>query len=74
MSSRVLVVGGGVIGLSCAWRLARCKIPVTVFDAGEAGGEATIVLFALALQLDFAGGMIGFHDPIMPRFRSSIEE
>jgi glycine oxidase len=37
----MIVAGAGIIGLSCAWRLARCKIPVTVFDAGEAGAEAS---------------------------------
>src|SRR5580698_1524930 len=37
----MIVVGAGIIGLSCAWRLARCKIPVTVFDAREAGAEAS---------------------------------
>lgn len=37
----MLIVGAGIIGLSCAWRLSRCKIPVTVFDAREAGREAS---------------------------------
>jgi glycine oxidase len=37
----MIVAGGGIIGLSCAWKLALCKIPVTVFDAREAGGEAS---------------------------------
>jgi glycine oxidase len=37
----MIVAGAGIIGLSCAWRLARCKIPVTVFDARETGGEAS---------------------------------
>jgi glycine oxidase len=37
----MIIVGAGIIGLSCAWRLAHCKIPVTVFDAGAAGGEAS---------------------------------
>jgi len=37
----MIVAGAGIIGLSCAWRLARCKIPVTVFDARESGGEAS---------------------------------
>src|SRR5580698_915914 len=37
----MIVVGAGIIGLTCAWRLARCKIPVTVFDARETGGEAS---------------------------------
>jgi glycine/D-amino acid oxidase-like deaminating enzyme len=30
MTVRVLVVGGGVIGLSCAWRLAEAGNKVTV--------------------------------------------
>src|SRR5271165_5568174 len=37
----MIVAGAGIIGLSCAWRLARCKIPVTVFDARAAGCEAS---------------------------------
>jgi glycine oxidase len=37
----MIVAGAGIIGLSCAWRLALRKIPVTVFDAREAGGEAS---------------------------------
>ncbi len=37
----MLIVGAGIIGLSCAWRLARRGFPVTVFDAREAGREAS---------------------------------
>ncbi len=37
----MIVAGAGIIGLTCAWRLADCRIPVTVFDAGAAGGEAS---------------------------------
>jgi len=37
----MLIVGAGIIGLSCAWRLSGCGIEVTVFDAGTAGGEAS---------------------------------
>ncbi len=37
----MFIVGAGIIGLSCAWRLAHCGIEVTVFDAREAGGEAS---------------------------------
>lgn len=37
----MFIVGAGIIGLSCAWRLAHCGIPVTVFDSREAGGEAS---------------------------------
>jgi glycine oxidase len=37
----MIVVGAGIIGLSCAWRLALCRIPVKIFDSGLAGGEAS---------------------------------
>ncbi|MGN6557949.1 MAG: glycine oxidase ThiO [Solirubrobacterales bacterium] len=39
----VLVVGGGVIGLSCAWRLAQRGARVAVLERGEPGGGATRV-------------------------------
>ena len=41
MSTSVAVVGGGVIGLSCARELARAGATVTVLEAGEAVGRAS---------------------------------
>ncbi len=38
-----VVVGGGVIGLACAWRLARGGAEVVVLERGEPGGGATRV-------------------------------
>ncbi len=37
----MIVVGGGIIGLSCAWRLAQRGVQVTLFDARETGAEAS---------------------------------
>ncbi len=37
----VIIVGAGIIGLSCAWRLAQKSIPVTVLEAGRAAREAS---------------------------------
>ncbi len=37
----IAVVGGGIIGLSVAWRLAELGYAVAVFDKGVAGGEAS---------------------------------
>jgi glycine oxidase len=39
----VLVVGGGVIGLSCAWRAAQGGARVAVLERGAPGGGATRV-------------------------------
>ena len=38
---RVAIVGGGVIGLAIAWRLAAAGCPVDLFDAGETGQGAS---------------------------------
>jgi glycine oxidase len=37
----IAVAGGGIIGLTLAWRLAQRGFPVTVFDKGAMGGEAS---------------------------------
>jgi len=37
----MIIVGAGIIGLACAWRLAQKGIEVTVFDSGPAAGEAS---------------------------------
>ena len=47
MSRQIIVVGGGVIGLSVAWRLARAGQPVTVLDPAPMSGASWV-----------AGGML----------------
>lgn len=37
----VAVIGGGVMGLSCAWRVAQSGARVTLFERGELASEAT---------------------------------
>lgn len=39
--SEIAVVGGGVIGLACAWRLAQRGAEVHLFERGEIGKEAS---------------------------------
>jgi len=41
MKGEVLIVGGGLIGSSIAWRLAQKGASVTIADAGNLGGEAS---------------------------------
>lgn len=37
----VVVIGGGIIGLATAWRLAQRKLRVAVWEQGETGKEAS---------------------------------
>lgn len=37
----IAIAGGGIIGMSAAWRLAQSGWQVTVFDKGPMGGEAS---------------------------------
>ncbi len=40
-SADVVVIGGGIIGCSIAFRLAQSRLSVTVIDRGEPGSEAS---------------------------------
>lgn len=80
-SRPVAVVGGGIIGLSVAWQLARRDAPVVVYERDEAGRGASWV----------AAGMLAPHSEVgfeeeeflrlgieslnqFPRFLGEIEE
>lgn len=76
----VLVIGGGIIGCSIAWRLAKAGAKVTVLDRSEPGSEASS---AAAGMLAPVGEMI---EPetfsalcvssrsLYPRFAAEVEE
>jgi glycine oxidase len=55
----VVVVGGGVIGLACAWRLARGGAQVVVIERGEPGGGATRVAAGMLAPV----GELSFGEP-----------
>jgi glycine oxidase len=56
-SPAVAIIGGGVIGLAIAWRLAQRGAEVTVFDKGQAGSGASHA----------AAGMLAAHLEAEPR-------
>src|ERR1019366_5509875 len=37
----VLIIGGGIVGCSIAWRLAQAGMQVTVLDRSDPGAEAS---------------------------------
>ncbi len=41
MNGRIAIVGGGIIGLSVAWRLAQSGWQIEVFDKAQVGQEAS---------------------------------
>jgi glycine oxidase len=51
--SDVIVIGGGVIGLACAWRLQKARLNVLLIERTETGREASHA----------AAGMIAVCDP-----------
>jgi glycine oxidase len=55
----VVVLGGGVIGLSCAWRLAQGGARVAVLERGEPGGGATRVAAGMLAPV----GELSFGEP-----------
>jgi glycine oxidase len=55
----VVVVGGGVIGLSCAWRLARRGARVAVVERGDPGCGATRVAAGMLAPV----GELSFGEP-----------
>src|SRR6266567_1457217 len=52
----IVVIGGGVIGISLAWRLRRAGMSVLIIEKGEPVREASYA----------AGGMIAHCDPHLP--------
>ncbi len=77
----VVVVGGGVIGLSCAWRLAQAGARVVVVERGEPGGGATRVAAGMLAPV----GELTFGEPelleltlaaarLYPDFVAELEE
>jgi len=71
MTARVAIVGGGVIGLSAAWRLARAGAHVTLIERDRVGAGASAVAAGMLAPITEAG--YGHGDDAMVRFaRASL--
>ena len=55
MTARVVVVGGGVIGLSVAWRLARAGASVTLLERNRVGAGTSRVAAGMLAPITEAG-------------------
>jgi len=77
LSNSIAVVGGGVIGLSLAWRLAQSGWRVTVFDQSKTGGEASWAaagMLAPGGEYDEDSPALGFGLASRSLYHSFIEE
>lgn len=64
----VVVIGGGIVGMSCAWQLAKEGLRVTLLDRGLCGQEASWA-GAGVLQC----GSWHRHDPLVTLLRESLK-
>jgi Predicted NAD/FAD-binding protein len=71
----IAIVGSGIAGLTCAWRLAK-QHQVTLFEAGSEPGGHTATVDVTTPEGTFAidTGFIVFNDRTYPNFIGLLEE
>ena len=76
----VLIIGGGIIGCSIAWRLAQAGLRVTVLDRGEPGAEASSAAAGMLAPVGEMVELPAFSElcvasrNLYPRYAREIEE
>ena len=67
-NAEVVVIGGGVVGLSVAWRLARRDLRVILLERGECGQESSWAAAGI-----LAPGNPNFHGPMSEMHLESLD-
>lgn len=72
---KIAIIGSGIAGLSCAWKLAS-RAEVHLFEAGETlgGHTATVDIQVAGKHYAIDTGFIVFNDRTYPRFLSLLAE
>ncbi len=72
---KIAIVGSGIAGLSCAWKLAS-RAEVHLFEAGDTlgGHTATVDIRGADKHYAIDTGFIVFNDRTYPRFLSLLAE
>lgn len=75
-----VIIGGGIIGCSIAFRLAQAKLKVTLLDRGEFGAEASAAAAGMiapqgeVIELDAFSQLSVKSRDLYPQFVAEIEE
>lgn len=75
--SEVVIVGGGVVGLACAYELARAGAKVTLLEYGKTGMQATNAaagMLAPLIEATSAGPMLRVGMRALQEYPSLVEE
>jgi glycine oxidase len=70
----MIIIGAGIIGLSCAWRLAQRGIKVQIFDAKKAASDASWAAAGMLSPRSEGVGELGLHSAkAWPEFAAELE-
>jgi glycine oxidase len=70
----MIIIGAGIIGLSCAWRLAQRGIAIQIFDAKKAASDASWAAAGMLSPESEGVGELGIRSAkLWPAFAAELE-